>query len=129
MIGIRPSSCPFCRRYQAGEYDSIESGVYTFEPLNPVVSGHRLFMPVEHVETAGAMPGVTGRTFQVAARWASEQNPAFNLITSAGADATQTVPHLHVHYLPRLPNDGLHLPWTPSLRSSAVRRLLDGRGR
>lgn len=35
-----------------------------------------------------------------------------NLITSAGAEATQSVFHLHVHIVPRGENDGLALPWT-----------------
>jgi histidine triad (HIT) family protein len=36
---------------------------------------------------------------------------AFNIITSAGRDATQTVDHLHLHLVPRRPGDGLALPW------------------
>jgi hypothetical protein len=36
----------------------------------------------------------------------------WNLITSAGTDATQSVFHLHVHLVPRRPNDGLKLPWS-----------------
>jgi histidine triad (HIT) family protein len=106
--------CPFCDRIAAGEYDTTEEMVYDFEPLNPVVPGHRLFVPYEHVGTAADMPGVTGRVFKVAARWGASQQPAFNLITSAGAAATQTVPHLHIHYVPRYADDGLRLPWTPA---------------
>lgn len=40
------------------------------------------------------------------------EHPAANLITSKGADATQSVYHLHVHIAPRQADDGLHLPWT-----------------
>lgn len=36
----------------------------------------------------------------------------FNLITSSGRWATQTVKHLHIHYVPRRKDDGLTLPWT-----------------
>jgi hypothetical protein len=35
-----------------------------------------------------------------------------NLIASRGPAATQTVPHLHLHLVPRLEGDGLPLPWT-----------------
>lgn len=108
--------CPFCKRIQDGEYDTVNEGVYSFEPLNPVVAGHRLFVPFEHVQAAALMPGVTGRTFKIAAQWASTAGDAFNLITSAGAAATQTVPHLHVHYVPRVEDDGLALPWTGQTR-------------
>jgi diadenosine tetraphosphate (Ap4A) HIT family hydrolase len=34
------------------------------------------------------------------------------MITSAGPAATQTIKHLHVHYVPRHAGDGLSLPWT-----------------
>jgi histidine triad (HIT) family protein len=37
---------------------------------------------------------------------------SFNLITSQGAAATQTVMHLHLHLVPRTDGDGLKLPWS-----------------
>jgi histidine triad (HIT) family protein len=104
--------CPFCKRIDKGDFDSWVSDTVTFEPLNPVVPGHRLFVPVEHVMNADEDPIVTGQTFEFAARWADQQGGAYNLITSAGAAATQTVFHLHVHYVPRREGDGLTLPWT-----------------
>ena len=36
----------------------------------------------------------------------------YNVITSAGRAATQTVMHLHFHLVPREPGDGLMLPWS-----------------
>lgn len=38
--------------------------------------------------------------------------PPCNAISSAGAPATQTVFHLHIHVLPRSAADGLLLPWS-----------------
>lgn len=104
--------CVFCTRIAGGEYDSTSDMVYNFEPLNPVTPGHRLFVPSEHVAAAATTPGVTGRVFKVASQWAAGAGEAFNLITSAGGPATQTVQHLHVHYVPRRFDDGLALPWT-----------------
>lgn len=37
--------------------------------------------------------------------------PASNLITSAGAAATQSIDHLHIHFVPRKVDDGLMTPW------------------
>ena len=34
------------------------------------------------------------------------------LIVVCGAEATQTVPHLHIHIVPRRAGDRLTLPWT-----------------
>lgn len=81
-------------------------------PLNPVTPGHVLVMPHAHVDDAADEPDITAETMRAAAEYAKRQDVPFNLITSAGAAATQTVFHLHVHYVPRAAGDGLALPWT-----------------
>lgn len=83
-----------------------------FEPLNPVVPGHRLFVPTEHVENAGTKPEITAEVMRIASAFAGEFYDSYNLITSAGRSATQSVFHLHIHLVPRYDTDGLHLPWT-----------------
>jgi|SRR5215471_9407949 len=108
--------CPFCKRVAAGEFEPTDLGqVVSFIPLRPVTVGHRLFLPTAHVTSAMEAPWATGRCMQAAAQYARywrEAYPSFNLITSAGADATQTVMHLHIHLVPRCAGDGLTLPWT-----------------
>ena len=107
-------ACPFCERIAAGEFDGhVRHGCVTFQPLNPVVPGHRLVVPITHFERADEDPERTGWAFRLAATLAREKCWAsFNLITSAGTAATQTVRHLHVHMVPRWEADGLSLPWT-----------------
>lgn len=104
--------CPFCTRVARGEYEESSLVAIHFEPLNPVVPGHRLFLPRHHYTDASQAPFITGKVFQAASEHALNQGVSFNLITSAGSEATQTVPHLHVHYVPRHEGDGLPLPWT-----------------
>ena len=112
------AGCPFCKmvmeRVTTGR--GIEqigsSGVYHFEPLNPVTPGHRLFIPAFHYEDAAEAPSATGAVFEWAAWWAAQQDEDFNLIVNAGPAASQTVRHLHIHYVPRRPSDGLILPWS-----------------
>jgi histidine triad (HIT) family protein len=36
-----------------------------------------------------------------------------NLLQSNGPGAAQSVPHLHIHVLPRRADDGLAMNWTP----------------
>lgn len=111
--------CPFCERITAGDYDCYEPpgtppSVVWFEPLNPVTEGHMLFVPAEHVTGWTTLSRVTAITAVTAARWTRDR-PGYesaDLITSAGAPATQTVFHLHLHVIPRRPGDGLRLPWT-----------------
>ena len=114
------SDCPFCKRIAAGDYgsNSSEPDVVWFEPLNPVTRGHMLFVPVHHVADALEDSLTTAITMETAAWWASMHREMWgwescNLITSVGAEATQTVLHLHVHLVPRHEGDGLMLPWAP----------------
>ena len=116
------TNCPFCARITAGEYDAGDSWSVTFEPLNPVTPGHRLFVPRAHVADALTRPVITGRVMEYAARWATGHNLGpCNLITSAGAEASQTVFHLHLHLVPRCEGDGLPLPWTGQQHTMRVR--------
>lgn len=111
-----PHTCVFCVRISKGEYDRDQPDI-SFEPLNPVVRGHRLFVPPQHLVDAAAEPEVAGRVFAAAAEYGRRRGEDFNLITSRGEFATQTVGHLHVHYVPREEGDGLTLPWTNQRRA------------
>jgi histidine triad (HIT) family protein len=113
------TDCPFCQRIVRGECKAEGAGLVSFEPLNPVSTGHRLFVPTRHVEhrenpyphrqeTASAV----AQAFLAAHRYAVGLEWDFNLVTSSGPDATQTIDHVHVHYVPRRHGDGLLLPWS-----------------
>ena len=104
--------CPFCDYAGPSRVLLDHRGVFIIEPLNPVTPGHLLVVAKEHVTDALAAPAVFGNIAEVAARYTAQSWGACNIITSAGAAATQTVPHLHVHLVPRRDGDGLQLPWT-----------------
>jgi histidine triad (HIT) family protein len=114
---VSEDECPFCGRVERGEYDHWDRDNVAFAPLDPVTPGHFLVVPREHVESALCSAEATGLAFAFAVRMAAMMRLAdFNLITSAGEHATQTVPHLHVHVVPRFAGDGLILPWTGQRR-------------
>lgn len=114
-----PDDCPFCN--YDGPSEVVwrgHGGIIAFEPLNPVVPGHMLFINDQrHFEDASKDHVAAARVFAAAADWAGRrgrekgQYQPFNLITSGGAEATQTIFHFHVHYVPRRRGDGLFLPW------------------
>lgn len=107
-------SCVFCDKITNN--DDIEEwntlGVFHFEPLDPVTPGHRIFIVREHVEEARLSSGITGLLFTAATQYAQKHDEDFNLIVNSGPAASQTVRHLHIHYVPRRKDDGLNLPWT-----------------
>lgn len=109
------SGCVFCQkiRDQSVLLD-MRNRVAYFEPLNPVTPGHRLFIPFDHVEHNDGKDAENGLAHAIrsASAYAQDQGEDFNLVTSSGPAATQTIPHIHIHYVPRREDDGLHLPWT-----------------
>lgn len=106
--------CPFCERMANLEFErTAYADVVRFAPLNPVTEGHMLFVPMRHVQDALTDPRLTGLVMAAASNYAW---PDCNIITSVGAAATQTVFHLHLHVVPRRPDDGLALPWTGQVK-------------
>lgn len=103
--------CVFCERITNGEYDDKFADHVIFEPLNPVVKGHRLVVPVKHTANLND-PNLAAEQTGWALRYFTNDLDSYNIITSKGAAATQTVQHLHFHIVPRTKGDGLKLPWT-----------------
>lgn len=117
--------CPFCEilagRAPATVVREWDEAV-AIVPLNPVVDGHVLVIPREHVTDFVADPVVSAHTMYRAAELAGGYPAgAMNLITSRGRAATQSVFHLHLHLVPRAEGDGLALPWYSGRRKAATR--------
>lgn len=107
-------ACPFCRIADGdpdGQVLARAFGCMIFAPLNPVTDGHTLVVPEVHVEDFAHNPAVSGAAMMAAGAWVADGD--FNVITSRGRAATQTVRHLHLHIVPRREGDGLALPWSP----------------
>lgn len=108
------AACPFCNiingQAPATILETWDDAI-AIEPLNPVVHGHVLIIPRQHVRDYLEDPYVSAATMRRAAQFGNKPS---NIITSAGREATQTVQHLHIHIVPRRENDGLALPWPVS---------------
>lgn len=106
------NGCPFCD--YDGEVVAEFSAGAIIRPLQPVTDGHLLAISWPHVTDALEDPETAGYVMEAAATYARTRSIGpCNLITSVGTSATQTVFHLHVHIVPRSPDDGLRLPWSP----------------
>lgn len=109
------NDCVFCDiihgEAPANEYKEWGGAVISFAPLNPVTEGHLLFVPVVHAQDAAEDAFGASLAFEQAA-WYGRNHGHFNIITSAGVYATQSIFHTHLHYIPRRLNDGLLLPWS-----------------
>lgn len=89
----------------------------TFLPVNPAHAGHVMVVPRRHVadiwELDGATAGAVGAAVLRAAHAVREVHrpEGLNVIQSSGAVATQSVPHLHVHVVPRYQGDRMPRLW------------------
>lgn len=112
-------ACPFCsiaRGRAPGVIVHEWPDAIAFVPLNPVTPGHVLVVPRTHVAEFTEDPEVSAAAMRRAAELAVILDPIaeYNVITSAGPHATQTIDHLHLHLVPRRDRDGLGLPWRPA---------------
>jgi histidine triad (HIT) family protein len=110
------SECPFCRITQGNEPAFIVHStehVIGFLPLRMEAPGHTVVAPRDHVEDMydAASPQLMTLIEEVqaiAVRYRSQFGATgFNLLHASGRDAQQSVRHLHVHLIPRWPDDGL----------------------
>jgi histidine triad (HIT) family protein len=109
-----PTSCLFCGAV-AGDvpadivYDDDE--VVGFLDIRPVFKGHVLVVPREHVDTLLDLPDdAMVPVFAAARAVAGAQQRALDAQGSFVAMnnvVSQSVPHLHVHVVPRTKGDGL----------------------
>jgi histidine triad (HIT) family protein len=107
------ATCPFCQIVAGNAPATIVRewpDALAIVPLGPVVEGHTLVVPKEHVTDFVDDPVVSAQTMYRAAELCDDFG-SYNVITSRGRWATQSVFHLHLHVVPRKADDGLALPW------------------
>lgn len=112
--------CVFCK-IVAGEIPCFklyeDEATLAFMDINPANPGHALAIAKEHWETVyEAPPQLVGRVAEAAQRVARAVNSALspdglNLAQANGPAAAQSVPHFHIHVLPRRQGDELSFNW------------------
>jgi histidine triad (HIT) family protein len=106
--------CVFCdvvtRKVEA-EIVFEDDCCLAFLDHRPIFPGHTLLVPREHHETLGDLPEalvqpffMDARLLAVAVERAMDAKGTFVAINNK---VSQSVPHLHVHVVPRRPKDGL----------------------
>lgn len=107
-------SCVFCR-IRDGELEADvvwrDDDTLAFLDHSPLFHGHTLVVPLEHVETLPELPpdrleALFGRVRRVAAAVEAELGAQGSFVAMNNR-VSQSVPHLHVHVVPRTKGDGL----------------------
>jgi histidine triad (HIT) family protein len=107
-------NCLFCR-IVSGEVPatlvSVHKDAVTFLDHRPLFHGHTLLVPRQHVETLVDLPqALVGPFFETAqslARAVQQAMKAEGTFVAMNNRVSQSVPHLHVHVVPRRKKDGL----------------------
>ena len=105
----RPA-CPFCNLPQERVFLEAETTLAFFDAY-PVTEGHALVIPKRHVASIFELPpeelaALWEQVTTVRALLAEKYSPdAFNVGVNDGPAAGQTVPHAHIHVIPRRKGD------------------------
>ena len=107
-------NCLFCR-IVSGELPATivyeDENSVAFLDHRPLFPGHTLLVPREHVETLGDLPAkIVGPYFEAAqllSRAVESAMDAEGTFVAMNNRVSQSVPHLHVHVVPRRKKDGL----------------------
>jgi histidine triad (HIT) family protein len=107
-------SCKFCQIAERGISSAIvfeDSISLAFLDNRPLFPGHTLLIPKQHIETLEDLPAeVIGPFFtnaQILARAVESGMNAEGSFVAINNRVSQSVPHLHVHIVPRRKKDGL----------------------
>ena len=107
-------NCLFCR-IVSGEVPAtmvyLDKNTVAFLDHRPLFHGHTLLVPREHIETLGDLsPALVEPLFTAAqslARAVELAMKAEGTFVAMNNRVSQSVPHLHVHIVPRRRKDGL----------------------
>ncbi len=116
-------SCAFCR-IVAGELPAHRVAedelTLAFLDARPLFAGHCLLVPRAHHETLMDLPGELLEPLAVATQRLSRAVQAAlgvpGIFNATNNVVSQSVPHLHVHVVPRRPRDGLRGFFWPRTR-------------
>jgi diadenosine tetraphosphate (Ap4A) HIT family hydrolase len=107
---MNDDACPFCRLPPERIVDGDALCLAIYDGF-PVSRGHALIIPRRHVHsffdlTTAERSAMMDLLVKVQSHVQEEHNPAgFNIGINDGSAAGQTVPHVHIHLIPRYEGD------------------------
>ena len=109
-----PDDCPFCRVVAGDQEAAIvldEPHALAFLDHRPLFAGHCLLVPRAHHETLADLPAAELEPFFASVQRLAQAVPEAmekpGSFVAVNNVVSQSVPHLHVHVVPRRPKDGL----------------------
>ena len=129
-------NCPFCNLNSKEHAFATSQNFMAVYDISPMLPGHSLIIPREHVESLHDLPHEKLEEFFLFAREVTKglcdflDTDAFDWSIQEKEEAGQSVPHLHLHIIPRtkndLPNQG---DWYPILMKNEKQAIIDSLNR
>jgi histidine triad (HIT) family protein len=111
-----PKDCIFCAVVAGAEHHNVyrDGDVVAFLDHAPVIPGHTLVVPATHYDTLDDLPDdALTSLFKLVRRVSIAQQKALGAegsLTLSNTRISQSVPHVHVHVVPRRKGDKLFTP-------------------
>ncbi len=132
MDSPNTAGCAFCAIVAGATPAHVvasDDHTLAFLDVRPVFPGHVLLVPREHHETLGDLPpALVGPLFDAARRLARAVEAgmeAHGTFVAMNNTVSQSVPHLHVHVVPRRRKDGLRGFFWPRQRYADEEEMAD----
>ncbi|HUT82475.1 MAG TPA: HIT domain-containing protein [Candidatus Bathyarchaeia archaeon] len=113
---MQDSDCIFCKIIQKKAFAAIlyeDEDIVAFMDIKPINEGHALIVPKKHAVLVEELDEeLYLKLFPIARKIASRikeripETTAINYFIADGKDAGQEVFHVHLHVIPRRPDDG-----------------------
>jgi histidine triad (HIT) family protein len=123
-------SCRFCRIIAGDEAAHLvfeDEHTLAFLDNRPLFPGHSLLVPRDHYETLADLPDdlvgalfANARRLSVAVPKSMGKPGSFVALNNV---VSQSIPHLHVHVVPRKPKDGLRGFFWPRTKYSSEEEM------
>jgi histidine triad (HIT) family protein len=128
---MKNEACLFCR-IVSGEVPAVivyeDDQSVGFLDHRPLFHGHTLLVPREHVEVLGELPvtqvGPLFETVQLLSRAVEAGLDAEGTFVAMNNRVSQSVPHLHIHVVPRRKGDGLKGFFWPRTKYKSEEEML-----
>ena len=135
-VRVTFAGCVFCKIVEGSLESPIvyeDDSTLAFLDHRPLFHGHTLVIPKKHFETLADLPSAMVPTFfrnvQMLSRAVEIAMEAEGTFVAMNNRVSQSVPHLHVHVVPRKKKDGLKGFFWPRTKYSDEKQLNHVRSR
>ncbi len=132
LFGGEEENCRFCQIAEGEDKETVVyAGELTLVSLDhrPLFKGHCLVTPRKHIEAIEDVPDDVledlFKTVRMASKAVTEAMGSDGTLIAVNNRVSQSIPHIHVHVVPRRHKDGLHGFFWPRMQYASDDEMKD----